>query len=155
MWSQFISFLKPRVSHFEQLAFVKGIDYRYDDVDCLSVSYPYESSSDLVVKLHLLGIKLAERSAGVEQSDVAILKHPTFLQPKFTTVFDTRVHVLVGLDCITISVRPGKGGRLSLSEVNAALDLDARLANIHLRKLEQPLTMEDFVREQAAHESDA
>jgi hypothetical protein len=155
MLTKLIAALKRRTSRFEQLAFVRGIDYRYDDVDCLSVSYPYETLHDLVETLHLLGLKLVERAANVEQCEIAIQEYPNFLQPKFTTVFETPVHVLVGLKCITVSVRSSSVGSLSLAELKAALALDARLDQLHLQKLASPISMADFTRREAENASEA
>ena len=145
---------KRRTSSFSQLAFVCGVDYRYDDVDSLSVSYPYTGFDQLVSMLSALGLTLAERPANPGHLDNVIPQHPVFLQPKFVTVLGVLSHVLIAGDFITVSVR-AVAAHLTGAEVDRALALDQRLDKLNFPRRERPLTMSELLALTQAPNADA
>jgi hypothetical protein len=142
-----------RATKFNELAFVKGLDYRYDDVDSLSVSYPFTDFEDLSAKLERLEIRLVVRPPDASDWPPPIKDFPHYAQPGELIVFNQAVHALVALKSITIAIRGENHGHLSLAQLRAAKELDASLANLGIPKNLEPLTMGQIVREPASSEA--
>jgi hypothetical protein len=139
------AFVHRKLVTLDELTFVKGRDYRYDDWDNFAVSYPYGSFDELVSKLRALGLSLRQGTTDISKAEVEIPEHSGYLQPKFVTVFGTRVHVLVKNGHITVTLF-GDSGHLTPADVRAAEVLDRNLAMLKLKKRAAPLTMADLMK---------